>query len=149
MIVIRNKQRSVKISATTVRSDAQKILAILGYADFGVGIVITTDRGIKAYNKKFRKRDIATDVLSFPYYQVVAGEKIVAHEDEAYLGDIVISAPYVARDAKSLDVSFEKRLQHILVHSMCHLIGYDHELESDYRRMRAKEAAVHRTLLAV
>ena len=78
-----------------------------------------------------------TDVLSFPYHlDVKAGKKIVVRSDEdKNLGDIVISLPYVFENKKALDGTFEHRMDVMLVHGICHLLGYDHENDYDFKKM--------------
>ena len=141
MITIKNNQRTVAIDRKQIHADMQKLLTACDYADFDIGILITSDRGIQRYNKKFRAIDKPTDVLSFPYHaSAKPDKKIIAHTPEEHnLGDIVIAAPYVARVAQELDVSFEQHLQRMLVHGLCHLIGYTHETDHDHHAMNTKE----------
>jgi rRNA maturation RNase YbeY len=141
MITIRNTQRKVLIDLTKFRADAQKVLMLLDYADYDLGIWITNNRTIHHYNKTYRHKDKPTDILSFPYHpELKAGSPIKPQsEEDKNLGDLIISAEYVVKEAEKYRVTFAERLQLLLVHGVCHLLGYDHIEDADFRRMRAKE----------
>ena len=92
-------------------------------------------------NRQFRDKDKPTDILSFPFYpHLQAGERIEAEDqDETNLGDIIISPEYVKSDLEQWDENFEQRMQTLLVHGICHLLGYDHLQDAEYAVMLAKE----------
>lgn len=144
MILIKNTQRLVPVDKINIQQTVQKILHILGYTDFDIGIWFTTNQTIRKYNQQYRHKDTPTDVLSFPYYpELQAGKKIIAKiPDEKNLGDLIISPAYVQKDAREQNISFEKRMNIILVHGVCHLLGYDHINDADYKIMRAKEQKI-------
>lgn len=148
MIVVRNTQRKLKINTEHLKRDAQRILEILDYPDFDLGILITNNKTIHAYNHIYRDKNKPTDVLSFPYHTgLKAGERIVVQDEEdKNLGDIIFSAEYIAQDAPQHGMNFDERLKYLLVHSICHLLGYDHITDSDYKKMRAKERAILKKL---
>ena len=148
MIYIKNTQKSVPIHTQFVHDQLEQILAILKYDSFSISLLITTNATIKKYNKQYRNMDKATDILSFPYHpELKAGKRIkVRVEEDKNLGDMVISAPYVVKEALNHNVSFERRMQILLVHGVCHLLGYDHIEDADWRRMRAKEAYILKNL---
>ena len=141
MIVIRNTQRTILLPIKDLYNDALCILELLGYDTYDLGIWFTNNRNIRRYNKQYRQINKPTDVLSFPYYPALkAGERIKPTSDEeSILGDLIISAEYVAQAAISLNVTFEEQLRLILVHGILHLLGYDHIKDADYKQMRAKE----------
>jgi probable rRNA maturation factor len=142
MITIKNRQRKIDLDVPQIRQDVALILQALNYADFDIGILITTNKTIRNYNKQYRAKDKPTDVLSFPYHPgLQAGKRIKPNTPEdKNLGDILISLEYVVQEAEKYKVSLKQRLTVVLVHSICHLLGYDHIEDHDYRRMRAKEA---------
>jgi len=141
MIHIKNSQRKIAINADQLKTDLQIILDALKYSDFEISVLITTNKTIRDYNRDYRQKDKPTDILSFPYHpELLAGKRIkVKHEEDKNLGDLIISAEYVTKDAKELKVTFEARMKKLLVHGVCHLLGYDHIIDADWRRMRAKE----------
>ncbi len=142
MISLKNSQKKIAIDTQKIEQDAEKLLHLVKYPDFDLGILITTNKTIRTYNKQFRNKDKATDVLSFPYYHdVLAGKRIkVPKGEEKNLGDLIFSAEYVVQEAAKYGMSLEDRLRLLLVHGICHLLGYDHIEDADYRRMRGKEA---------
>jgi probable rRNA maturation factor len=80
-------------------------------------------------NREYRHKDYATNVLSFPYEAPRGRVK----------GDLVICAPVVAREAREQGKAIEAHHAHLLLHGLLHLAGYDHERESDARRMERRE----------
>lgn len=104
-----------------------------------VSVTFTDNEGIRELNRKFRNIDRATDVLSFPLFDYT-GESEEPPVDElvGMLGDIVISLEQAKKQAEEFGHSFEREAAFLTVHSMLHLLGYDHEAgkeeEADMRR---------------
>lgn len=67
MIIVHNTQRKAKINVSQLKDDAQIILDALRYPDFDLNIWLTTNATIRKYNRKYRKKNKATDILSFPF----------------------------------------------------------------------------------
>ena len=105
--------------------------------DTEVSVTFTDNEGIRELNLAHREKDSATDVLSFPMYSFNDGD--VPFEDEiAELGDIVLSLERADEQAKEFGHSFKRECAFLTVHSMLHLLGYDHETgEEDEREMFA------------
>lgn len=141
MITIRNTQRKIKIDVAKLKKDAQAILDELDYSDFDLGIWLTSNKMIRKYNKEYRAKDKTTDILSFPYHtELKAGKRIkVKNDDDKNLGDLIIAPEYVMHDLPKWETTFEKHMQHLLVHGICHLLGYDHIKDKDYKLMHKKE----------
>lgn len=105
---------------------------------------------IRALNFEKRNKDSETDVLSFPNLELVAGEKIKASElalnsfDEKniYLGDCALCLPVAEKQAKEFGVTIESEVKKLIVHSMLHLLGFDHIKDSDYVKMHAVEEKI-------
>lgn len=114
---------------------------------------ICDDKAIRLLNREFRGMDSATDVLSFPSVAwpegVTAGKqpsRLKQEYDEmmdaCFLGDIVISLDHVKAQAAEYGHSEARESAYLLVHSLCHLMGYDHVKEADQKMMRIQEEAV-------
>ena len=101
-----------------------------------VSVTFTDNEGIRELNKKFREMDKPTDVLSFPLFEGGVPEDMEeADEGEEKikipLGDIVISMEKALEQATEYGHSFEREVAFLCVHSVLHLLGYDHELSEE------------------
>lgn len=92
-----------------------------------VSVTFVDDKYIRALNKRFRRLDKATDVLSFEM------------DDKKMLGDIVISVDSAKRNAKRFKVSFDDEVLRLVVHGTLHLLGFDHLKAKERAIMRVKE----------
>ncbi len=112
-----------------------------------VGLIVTTDEGIREMNRQHRGIDIPTDVLSFPMQQYERPEKPLASfplppDEPLPLGDVVISYERAVEQSREYGHSLERELAFLVVHGAMHLLGYDHETPEDADRMRREEEAV-------
>ena len=108
-------------------------------------ITFTTPEEIRKINKKYRKIDSATDVLSFPMFEKAELDEKIKNKDFLYedvLGDVIISTDKVKEQAEEYGHSFERELSYMLVHGFYHLMGYDHIEEEDKKIMRPKEEKI-------
>lgn len=104
-----------------------------------ISILLTNDEEIKELNNEYRGKDQPTDVLSFP---MLDGDEINELVESPYpvpLGDIVISMETAVRQAHEYNHSLERELGFLVVHSMLHLLGYDHMTKEDEEVMRDME----------
>ena len=113
-----------------------------------VDVLLTGDDGIHEINREMRQVDRPTDVLSFPEFDLTPGE-LPGPEDAdpgtglVPLGDMVISMEHVAAQAKEYGHSNRRELSYLVVHSVLHLLGYDHLDEGPQKaQMRAREEAI-------
>jgi probable rRNA maturation factor len=97
-------------------------------------VIVDAEEG-RRYNRQFRGKDYATNVLSFPY-EPLPGEKTTL------LGDLVICAPVVAREAREQGKRVRAHYAHLTVHGVLHLLGYDHQVEAEAQKMEALERRV-------
>jgi rRNA maturation RNase YbeY len=148
MITINNRTRRPKISQQNIKKIVQKILDILHYSDYDIGILLTTNKSIQVYNRSYRNKDKPTDILSFSYHpDLKPGKRIKPKsEEDKNLGDLIISLEYVQKDAKNLGQTLNERMKILLVHGICHLLGYDHEKDSDWKVMQKKENEILKQL---
>lgn len=129
-------------------------IAVLDYEDvkFGchIDIEITTNEEIREINKEQRDKDYATDVLSFPLVEFLNGKCLedikfcIDQETKLVpLGDMVISYDKILEQALEFGHSNEREFAFLTVHSVLHLLGYDHEDEGeDAKLMRQKEKEI-------
>jgi probable rRNA maturation factor len=89
----------------------------------------------RALNRRYRRRDYATNVLTFVYDDTMS-----------LAGDIVLCVPVIAKEARAQRKTLRAHYAHLVIHGMLHLQGYDHERDDDAARMEAREIALLRTL---
>ena len=107
-------------------------------SDCEVSVTFTDNEGIHTLNKEYRNIDRPTDVLSFPQVDYESGESA-----EGALGDIVLSLERADEQAKEFGHSFERECAFLCVHSVLHLLGYDHELsDEDDADMRKRQREI-------
>ncbi len=142
MVNINNEECTTSFSMEQFQKDAQKILSLMGYADFDLGILLTDNQAIQCFNRDFRSKDEPTDILSFPFHpDLKAGEKIVAEsEDDKNVGDLIISLEYIKDLCEQEHKTINEHLRTLLCHGICHLLGYDHYTESTDKIMKEKES---------
>ena len=107
-----------------------------------LNIALTGDEYLRALNKKFRKVDKPTDVLSFPAEAPSLVAKDGGFVVEPYLGDIAISYPRALAQAAEAGHPVEAELQLLVVHGVLHLMGYDHANAEEKARMWAAQAVI-------
>ena len=105
-----------------------------------ISIILTDENDIRKINKEYRDIDKPTDVLSFPMFEPEEIEN--AKVNKEVLGDIIICIPIVKKQAIEYEHSEEREFAYMLVHGFYHLMGYDHMIEEDKIKMRAKEETV-------
>jgi len=114
----------------------QGVLDVAGLSAWDVGVLLTDNANIQRLNRLYRNRNAPTDILSFPFHVIQPPGKVAAVvEKERDLGDMVLSAEYIKHYCRANRVSYAKHLQVCYVHGICHLLGYDHELQSDYQKV--------------
>jgi probable rRNA maturation factor len=112
-----------------------------------ISILLTNDKQIQELNKNYRHKDKPTNVLSFPLLdgkKIKNGnlKKLDLNRDYLALGDIVITYETILKEAKEQNKTFQNHLTHLLIHSLLHLIGFDHEKEKDAKIMEELEIKI-------
>lgn len=109
-----------------------------------INVLLTNDEEIRTMNAHHRGKDSATDVLSFPTFQLIPGDSLSRHMIDPEtglfpLGDMAMSLERAKAQAAEFNHSPEREAGYLSVHSVLHLLGYDHEEEDDRRQMRGRE----------
>ena len=113
------------------------------YNDAEVSVTFTDNEGIRALNAEYRGIDKETDVLSFPLTDFEGGEEPPADEAAISLGDIVVSLEKARTQAEEFGHSFQREVAFLCVHSMLHLLGYDHvDSDEDDAEMRRRQSEI-------
>ena len=145
-VYIKNNQTEIKIPVgirLLIRRCCQAVLTHEGFDDNAeVSVSFVSNKEIRSLNKSYRNKDRSTDVLSFPLGE--NGEYDINNETGALLlGDVVISLETALKQANMYGHSLEREIGFLTVHSMLHLLGYDHETTAlDATNMREKEEAI-------
>ena len=137
-------------AAALIRSAAEQALKAEGIeVPCLISVMLTDDEGIRRVNREFRNVDRETDVLSFPLNELIPGEfdpKQCERDWETgklMLGDMMISVPACERQGEEFGHGFEREIRYLTVHSVLHLLGYDHVDEGEMKQqMRAREKAI-------
>jgi probable rRNA maturation factor len=109
--------------------------AALRHAEFDVDavtILLTDDESVRDLNARFRGKDYATNVLSFP----------APENPEGHLGDIALAFGVCAREATEQGKPLAHHLQHLVAHGVLHLLGYDHQTDAEAEHMEGLERVI-------
>ncbi|MBQ9015571.1 MAG: rRNA maturation RNase YbeY [Firmicutes bacterium] len=132
----------------TMRQAAEVCLQGEGLDPEGIEISLSfvSEEEIHRLNRDFRGVDRVTDVLSFPLIEdlneLEAAEEAEKDPEPVALGDVVICLPRAEEQAREYGHSREREIVYLYVHSVLHLLGYDHMEEEEQREMRAREEDV-------
>ena len=103
-------------------------------------ILLSNNKNIQKLNKKFRNKNKATDVLSFP------SEKTINIKKSPYIGDIVISYEFMNKPKTLSILEFKNKVTKIFIHGFLHLLGYDHIKLKDFKAMLIEEEIIYQTI---
>ena len=100
-------------------------------------LLLSGNKQIKHLNKKFRKKNKTTDILSFPFQSKKELKKIFKKDKEIYLGDIIINLNKIQnkRTKKFFNIEFDR----LWIHGLVHLFGYEHKKDKDFKKMQRIE----------
>jgi probable rRNA maturation factor len=103
-------------------------------------ILLSNNKNIKRLNKKFRNKNKATDILSFP------SEKKINIKKSPYIGDIVFSYEYMNKPKTLSTLEFKNKVAKIFIHGFLHLLGYNHIKLKDFKVMLIEEEKIYQTI---
>ncbi|XP_070409020.1 endoribonuclease YbeY isoform X3 [Nothobranchius furzeri] len=122
-VVIRNLQKVVPLRRSRLRKDVDTLRHILGIQKFDLGIICVDNHKIQQINNIYRKKNVPTDILSFPFYEDLRPGKLPCplHRDELNLGDIFLGVEFVMKQCREESVDLHGALTVSLVFSyQCH-----------------------------
>ncbi|CAH3179033.1 unnamed protein product [Porites evermanni] len=168
VVLIRNLQKRIVLNIPLILQNANTLVDILRINHFDVNLVFVGKGFIKSLNLRYRRRNVTTDVLAFPYLQqrfsrfqnldfltwgryhcsfhqlpkpgVLPQMPLKPHEYT--LGDIVLGTHKINEDCESDGIELDTYLPVIITHGLCHLLGYTHETQDELDKMRNKEVEV-------
>ena len=129
--------RQLAVWATAVLTDAVKVPAgpKRRPSSLVLSVRVVGMTGSRRLNTRYRRKDRATNILSF-------GGAGAAPDGRYFLGELVICAPVVAREALAQGKTYRERWAHMTVHGVLHLLGFDHETAAEAAEMEAREAQI-------
>ena len=148
VVYFENEQNVIPVTYKLKMLIRRAIEATLSYEqyenDAEVSVTLTDSESIQDLNLRFRGIDAPTDVLSFPLFDFEGDtDEPPVDEIRNMLGDIVLNLERTRAQAEEFGHSFEREAAFLTVHSMLHLLGYDHETgEEDEADMRARQRAI-------
>ena len=104
--------------------------------NYSFSLKLSGSREIKTLNKKFRKKNKSTDILSFPNQTKRNLAILKKKKIDIYLGDVIINLNKINTSSKT---SFKKHFDLLWIHGLVHLFGYDHKIVSNYKKMNVIE----------
>ena len=105
-------------------------------------LLLSNNKKIKKLNKKFKKKDKSTDILSFPFHENFKISK------KKYIGDVIISYNFIDKPRSQNLRIFEKKLIKIFIHGFLHLLGFDHKKNTDYKKMLKVEEQIYKSVIS-
>ncbi|WMJ76263.1 MULTISPECIES: rRNA maturation RNase YbeY [unclassified Sedimentibacter] len=142
-VLFDNRQDVMEITDENMKAIEKAVDAVLEEegceGDYEVSVSFVTNDEIKELNRDYRNVDSETDVLSFPMDDDEFNGVII-------LGDIVLSTQKIIEQANDFGHSLEREMLYLSVHSMLHLLGYDHMNASEKEEMRSKEKDIMKRL---
>lgn len=150
-LVIRNLQRVIPFRRVPLRRKMEVVRNILGVQKFDLGIICVDNKNIQHINRIYRKKDVPTDVLSFPFHENLKAGELPQPGclDDCNLGDIFLGVEYIFQQCKENEDYYDT-LTVTATHGLCHLLGFTHSSEEEWQEMYRQEEQVleelrHRT----
>lgn len=125
--------------ARTIEARATRMLDVLGLEpNAEVSLALVSDATIQELNKRYRKKNKPTDVLSFPLIELPTAEVFQAVASaQVLLGDVIVSVPTAERQAKERKRTLIDEITTLTAHGLLHLVGFDHNTDDEEREMDA------------
>lgn len=125
-------------------AEAALAAAVPGIGPAGIAVVLADDALVRSLNRDWRGKDAATNVLSFPAAEIVAGARPPAPPDgmPLELGDVVLARETCVAEATAQRKPLAHHVNHLIVHGVLHLLGYDHAADDEAARMEGLETRV-------
>jgi probable rRNA maturation factor len=130
-------------ASDAVTAAAAALAAELAITASEACVALSSDAEVERFNATYRGKPAPTNVLSFPAGPMPAPSAETPDRSEVrFLGDLVLAAETIAREAADLGVPVAHHLQHLVVHGLLHLLGYDHDTDGEAEIMEAMEVRI-------
>jgi len=138
-----NRHPTRRISHRYFATKIKAALMELNLANATLHVTFASDAVVRRQNRLHRQMDYTTDVLSFPSLQP---QKMRQSYNHQFLGDILVSLDQAARQAKVQKLKLEQEVLFLIIHSILHLIGYDHANPTETKQMQKLESQLWKVL---
>ena len=147
LVANKNWKRHIEAPSFYINKKLKNIdrkLSIFKKNNFEFTILLSGDNEIKKLNKKFRKKNKITDVISFPFHEKKKLYKLMKENNVIYLGDVIINLNEIIKQSKKQ--SFPNALDKIWIHGLTHLLGYRHKSNRDFSKMSKVENKIFKSI---
>ena len=148
LITNKNWSKYIEIPGLYINKKLKRInkkLNIFKNNNFQFTILLSGNNEVKKLNKKFRKKNKITDVLSFPFYEKKTLDRVIRKQKKTiYLGDIIINLNEIIKQSKKQNflITFNK----LWIHGLTHLLGYQHKSNKDFLAMQRLENRIIKSI---
>jgi probable rRNA maturation factor len=124
-------------------NNSMKIMPDLLNKSPGLSILLSNNLEIQELNFRFRGKNRATNVLSFPHVSIdYRHPENLEIESGQHIGDIILAYDYMQKECKNYSKNFHNHFSHLLIHSCLHILGYDHIIDEQAEIMESKEIEI-------
>ncbi|XP_052712055.1 endoribonuclease YbeY-like [Crassostrea angulata] len=143
-LLFENLQKVVPLNRIRLKSQINILRKLFGVESYDLSVTCLTSQEIAKINAQYRGKKEPTDVLAFPFYENLVPGRLPTSQEHGVLdlGDIYLGIPYIYHQCKSNNQNLQEVLPVMVTHGICHLIGYDHETEKQYKEMYSKESLI-------
>ena len=143
-IVVRNLQKIVAVDTKLLKTDTFHLRAFLEVSPYDVSVICVSKARMRNINKMTRNVDRVSEVLSFPYHIDAIDGKLPNPKApcDYNLGDIYLCPPLINEKRRLRGITLHANLVRYVAHSLCHLIGYKHDTDRNWKTMFRKEKEI-------
>ncbi len=153
-LILQNKTNCETLSLEVMQKIAESVLTLKNQPteEIAVGVFVVGAEEIREINREYRHKDKATDVITFRLMDTASGKKLTKENfpldydydnGGLYLGDIFICYEVAESQAGEMGHTTDREIAELLVHGMLHILGHDHEVESEAKVMKNYEEAMY------
>lgn len=146
-VFILNKNKNYKVPHKKLEQQVLKIFSFLSLEKCQIDITFVDDDFMKIQNKKFMGKSSTTDVLSFPLLQPPQKLGDASYFEGKFLGDILISLDQANKQAQQQNILLKQEVLFLVIHSILHLLGYDHDTKKNTKQMQSLESLIWKTFI--
>lgn len=143
-LVVRNTQKAVKVDTKLLKNDVSFLQHLLGISAYDTSVLCISKNRMRNINIATRGRDHVSEVLSFPYLENAFNGRLPVPKEpcDFNLGDIYLCPPMINEKCRERGITLHANMIRYVAHSLCHLMGYSHETDRNWKIMFKKEEEI-------